>query len=575
MQKRWLIKEIPAENNIQVLMDELQIDRIMATLLLQRGIENFDQARSFFRPNIGELHDPFVMKNMNEAVLRLIQALEKNQKILLFGDYDVDGTSAVALMWNCLKPHSKHIDFYIPDRYAEGYGLSTQGIDYAKETGVSLLITLDCGIKAVDKIDYARSLGIDVIVCDHHEPGEQIPDAWVLDPKQKDCSYPYKELSGCGVGFKLMQALYTVKEWDFETLMEQFDLLAISIAADIVPITGENRILCYHGLKLINAKPRKGIVEILKTAQKSLPLSLTNVVFIIAPRINAAGRIHSGRKAVELLISNDEEVLIQLAEDIHADNETRKKLDAEITQQALDQIENDARFPQKITTLVFQEDWHKGVIGIVASRLIEKHYRPTIVLTESNGKITGSARSISGLDIHEVLTECEDLLEQFGGHYFAAGMTLLPENLSAFRDKFEQVVQQKLSTEDRVPMQKVDVEIHFSSLFQPGETPAKLPKFKRVLNQLEPHGPQNMKPVFCAKNVFVMEYRILKEEHLKISVKQPDSPFILEAIGFNMVDKLPLLESQFPLDILFTLESNSYNDKETLQLNLKDIRTTY
>lgn len=574
MQKRWLIKELPAEKEITSLMEALQLERTLATILIQRGIKDFDEARAFFRPSLEDLHDPFTMKNLPEAVKRLQEAFSNQEKILLFGDYDVDGTTAVAVLYNVMKPHFSNLDYYIPDRYAEGYGLSIQGIDYAVENNVNVLITLDCGIKAIDKIAYAREKGLDVIVCDHHEPGEEVPNCLVLDPKQKECMYPYKELSGCGVGFKLMQGLYLSQGWNQDILWEQLDLLAISIGADIVPVTGENRIFCYNGLKQINSKPRKGISEILKTAQKDLPLSLTHVVFIIAPRINAAGRIHSGKKAVELMISDDIETLNELANEIHQDNEYRKELDKQITEEAFEQIAQDPMAEQNMSTVVFKEDWHKGVIGIVASRLIEKIYKPTIVLTLSNGKLTGSARSISGLDIHEALQGCEDILEQFGGHYFAAGMTLLPENLELFKNRFEEQVKRLLKKEDTVPLQKVDYDLHFDELYLPTEKVTQEPKIRRILAQLEPHGPGNMKPVFCSKNVFVVQHRILKDVHLKLSLKQPNCKHVIEAIAFNMIDKLPLIESGFPIDILYTLETNEFRDMKTLQLNIKDIRST-
>lgn len=572
MQKRWLIKSIPSQTEIDDLSESLKIEPALATILIQRGIKTFDEAHHFFRPSLSDLHDPFLMKDLPEAVQRINEAIEKNQKIMLYGDYDVDGTTAVAVMWNVLIQHYKNIEFYIPDRYTEGYGVSTLGIEYAHTQNVKLIIALDCGVKANEKVDFANELGIDFIVCDHHTPGNQLPACLVLDPKRADCAYPYKELSGCGVGFKLLHGLCIENQWDTTPLFQQLDLLAISIGADIVPITGENRIFCSVGLQQLNAQPRAGIQAILHVAGKPLPLTLTNVVFIIAPRINAAGRIHTGKKAVNLMISENEEELRTIALSINENNSDRKDLDQLITIEALEQIENDAQFDKRITTVVFQADWHKGVIGIVASRIIEKHYRPTIVLTESNGKATGSARSIRGLDIHAALEQCTDLLEQFGGHAFAAGMTLPLENIPAFQERFDQVVRNLIAPEDLVPQQIVDYELRFDEIFLPNELQNTIPKFKRILAQLEPHGPENMKPVFVSRNVYTKSFRVLKEAHLKLILTQPGTLVNIDAIAFNMIDKLPLLESNEPIDILYTLESNVWRELETLQLNIKDIR---
>lgn len=572
MTKRWFINTLPPQEDITNLSQQLNINEVLATILLQRGINTFDEAQLFFRPKLEHLHDPFLMKNMDLAVNRIQQALEQGEKILLFGDYDVDGTTSVALLWSVMKSFYENLDFYIPDRYAEGYGISFQGIDYAEQIGASLIIALDCGIKAHDKVLYATEKGIDFIICDHHEPGETVPEAIVLDPKQIDCSYPYKELAGCGVGFKLLQALFQQYEWDTKILFENLDLVAISIAADLVPITGENRILAYYGLQLLNKRPRPGIQEILIKAKKDLPLSLTNVVFIIAPRINAAGRIHEGKKAVQLLISEERNDLRTLADSIEKDNIERRKLDQEITQHALELLIEDDDYQNRITTVVYHDSWHKGVIGIVASRLIESHYKPTIVLTESNGKITGSARSIRGLNIHDALEQCTDFLEQFGGHAFAAGMTMLPEQLEAFKQRFEEVVQQNILQEDLVPMQHVDYELAFKDIFEDNENRFLIPKFKRILDQLEPHGPGNMKPVFVSKNVYAEDVRVLKDEHLKLSLTQPHTGIIINAIAFGLADKIDLVLSKEPLDILYTLETNVWNQQETLQLNVKDIR---
>lgn len=574
MEKRWLVKEKPTDEKIKHLTKKLNIEAVLATLLIQRGVESFDEAQDFFRPQLEQLHDPFLMKNMEPAVKRVEKAIENCEKVLLFGDYDVDGTTAVALLYNILKPYLPELDFYIPDRYAEGYGISVRGIDYARENGQSLIIALDCGIKAHDKVDYAREAGIDFIICDHHEPGETIPDAIVLDQKQKDCAYPYKELSGCGVGFKLMQAFFQKRGLDKTLLYQNLDLLALSVAADIVPVTGENRILSYFGLELINKRPRKGILALLREAKKELPLSLTNVVFVLAPRINAAGRIHEGKKAVQLLISENDTELNMLAASIEQDNFERRNLDELITREALLQIEGDAGSGGRKTTVVYNESWHKGVIGIVASRLIENHYKPTIVLTESNGKITGSARSIKGLNIHDALEKCREHLEQFGGHAYAAGMTLGKHQLEAFSARFEEVVQSALPDSELVPEQHIDYNLGFSEIYSNGENVYEIPKFKRILNQLEPHGPGNMKPVFVSRNVFVEDLRVLKDVHVKLVLTQPDTGLEMQAIAFNMAHKLDLLTSREPLDILYTIETNAWNNKETLQLNIKDIRST-
>lgn len=572
MQKRWLIKSTPDQQIIDQLISDIKVEPALASILAQRGIHSFDEAQYFFRPKLEDLHDPFLMKDLKEAVERINLAISNSEKIMIFGDYDVDGTTAVATMWNVLIEQYEKLEFYIPDRYAEGYGISELGIKYASEQGITLIIALDCGIKSIDKVAFANSLGIDFIVCDHHLPGEELPACIVLDPKRVDCEYPYKELSGCGVGFKLLQGLCTENEWDTTTLFQQLDLLAISIGADIVPVTGENRILCYHGMQLLNREPRLGIQEILRVAKKNLPLNLTSVIFTIAPRINAAGRIHSGRKSVEMMISNDLEDLKSIAASIEEDNIERKDLDKSITAEAFQQIEEDTNFKHKISTVVFNENWHKGVVGIVASRLIEKYYRPTIVLTESNGVATGSARSIRGLNMHDALEQCSDLLEQFGGHAFAAGMSMPLENVTLFKERFDEVVQKLIQKEDLIPQQIVDYELHFDELFLKDELLNKVPKFKRIIDQFEPTGPGNMKPIFTSKNVFISNVRILKEEHLKVVVGQPNTHVTVDAIGFSMVDKMDLINSKEPLDILYTIETNCWRDLETLQLNLKDIR---
>ncbi len=574
MQKKWLVKSPIETSKVEELRSALKVDRVVSELLLQREITTFDQAQAFFRPSITELHDPFLMKDMDRAVERINLAISKNERILLFGDYDVDGTTAVALMYSYLIQKYENVDFYIPDRYKEGYGVSFLGIDYAEETNCSLIISLDCGIKSIDKVQYANEKEIDFIVCDHHNPGDILPDGIILDPKRKDCNYPYKELSGCGVGFKLLQALAKQNKWNEEELFVYLDLVAVSIGADIVPITGENRVLCYHGMLRLNESPRLAFRELLLIAKRQFPVTLTDVVFTIAPRINAAGRLRSGRHSVELMISEDYDTVSKIAKEINDDNVERRVLDQQITFEALEQIENDVNYSSKKTTVVFQNDWHKGVVGIVASRLIERHFRPTIVLTESNGMVTGSARTVNDFDIHEALIQCEDLLEQFGGHKHAAGMSLTLENLTKFQERFEEVVSQTIASEDLLPEENVDLEIAFDEIFTKDENRLKLPRLKRILNQLEPHGPGNMKPVFMSTNVFSTDVRLLKEEHLKLSMTQPNSDIVLEGIAFKMADKMDLVASGLPFDVLYTLETNVWKERETLQLNIKDIRAS-
>jgi single-stranded-DNA-specific exonuclease len=575
MQKRWLIKDLPDASASSRLQQALNVPLPVAQLLIQRGIHTFEEAKDFFRPDLTHLHDPFEMKGMREAVERILRAKEQGQRILVFGDYDVDGTTAVALMVSFLRHIDVDTDLYIPDRYSEGYGLSIQGIDYAHQTNCSILLTLDCGIKAVEKIDYARGLGLDVIVCDHHTPGDVIPDAIVLDPKQDDCPYPYKELSGCGIGYKLAQALTQQLKLDPKFLESLLDLVAISIAADIVPVTGENRILAYHGLSRIHNHPlRPGIKAMLGLAKKTLPLTFTNVVFVIAPRINAAGRIHSGRAAVELLLSNDDKTVNKLALSIESDNTERKELDREMTEEILENLAEDADYATKCTTVVYGEHWHKGVIGIVASRLIETYYRPTIVLTKSGDVAAGSVRSVSGFDVYNALEQCADCLIQFGGHKYAAGLTMRIEDIPKLQAKFEEVVSRSWPQEERSRAQLVDLELAINQLFRPGESHLKIPKLLRILNEFEPFGPQQMKPVFLCRNVYLdpTTSRIVGDNHLKTSLYQPGMNLSIEAIGFDLGHLWKQVGSGEPADVLYTLESNTWNERTTLQLNLKDIR---
>lgn len=572
MNKKWLIKNVPDPSLVREVQDALKIDEVIAQLLVQRGILNFDQAQQFFRPQLSQLHDPFLMKNMEQAVHRLKTAIDNQQKVLLYGDYDVDGTSAVALLCDILHPLLPQLDFYIPDRYTEGYGLSRQGIDYALQEKVDLLITLDCGIRSVELIDYGKSHGLDCIVCDHHQPGERIPDAIILNPKQFDCPYPFKELSGCGVGWKLLQGLFDQLNEVNERLFHRLDLVAVSIGADIVSVMGENRILAFYGLMHLNAHPLPAFQELLKRANRSFPVTLTDVVFSIAPRINAAGRIRSGRHAVQLMISDAVDEIVALADSIEQDNAKRKELDAQITKEAIEMIEANEVLKNGQSLVLFNPDWHKGVVGIVASRLVETYFKPTIVLTASNGMITGSARTVNDFDIHEAITQCEHLVEQFGGHRHAAGLTMRPDQLPLFQSTFEEVVVKTLHPDDRIPEQIIDAELSFDSVFHASENRLHVPRFKRILDQFEPFGPGNMKPVFRANNVFSIEDRLLKDVHLKMSVTQPHHDVAIDAIGFNLAAKRDNVAKGIPFQLAFTLESNTWKNKETLQLNIKDIR---
>ena len=574
MQKKWLIKDAPNLELIEQLQHELKVERIVAQMLVNRGIKTYEEAKQFFRPSLTDLHDPFLMKNMEKAVERLQKAVKNKEKVLIYGDYDVDGTTAVALMFGFLKSYLNECAYYIPDRYKEGYGISEKGVQFAKENGFTLMIALDCGIKAVEEAELAKSLGIDLIICDHHTPGEILPDAIVLDPKQEDCNYPYNELSGCGVGFKLLTGFATKANIDFADLAEHLDLLAISIGADIVPITGENRTLCALGLEKLNKTPRLGLEKLLNLAKKELPLTLTNVVFIIAPRINAAGRMGDAKTAVELLTESNSETTTDLAKEIHHANEARKLTDEEITAEAIEMLEQEENHNEKCTNVVFQKGWHKGVIGIVASRIIETYYRPTIVFTQPEGAdlLTGSARSIKGINIYDVLDSCSDLIANFGGHYYAAGLSILPENYSAFCNRFNREVEKIIDDETLIPEQILESELTFDEIFPIGESLYGVPRIKRIINQFEPHGPGNMKPVFLSQNVYVREAKLLKGLHLKLKLYQPSSRAAIDAILFNRPDAYEIATSGEAIKIVYTMEVNEWRDKKMLQFNLKDIR---
>jgi single-stranded-DNA-specific exonuclease len=571
MQKRWFIKQSPSPEIVTSIQHDLKVSPLMATILAQRGLTTHATIRSYFNPPISELHDPFLMLHLDKAVDRLEAAIRKQEHIVVFGDYDVDGTTAVALVFSVLKEYTD-ASCYIPDRYEEGYGLSYQGIDKALERGATLLIALDCGIKEVEKVAYANEKGLDIIICDHHTPGNELPACIVLDPKQANCNYPYKELCGCGVGFKLLQGWLQQRGESDEVLMQHLDLVAIAIGADIVPVTGENRVLAKNGLKVLNTAPRMGLAALLKQAGKELPLDLTGVVFTIAPRINAAGRLESGQRAVELLLANTRQKATEIAIEIDEYNQNRRLLDAQITEEALRLIDEDPHFEQRKSTVVFHQDWHKGVVGIVASRLIEQHYRPTIVLTESKGMATGSARSVAGFNVYNAILQCEDLLTQFGGHHHAAGLSMPVENVAAFRDAFDAVVQSTISRSEEVEELVIDVEVKLHQLFLAGESVLQVPRLLKMQLEMEPFGPENHKPVFCVRDVYASSSRVLKGAHLKIDLFDPRTETVIPAIGFNMADKADLVAAGCAFDAVFSLDSNTWKERTTLQLMLKDVR---
>lgn len=563
LEKRWTL--LPAhEVKVAALQESLQVHPALCRLLVLRGIETYDEAKAFFRPSLNSLHNPFLMKGMHYAVNRITDAIANGEKILIYGDYDVDGTTSVATVFSFFRSIYANLDYYIPNRYTEGYGISTQGIDFAAENNFALIIALDCGIKSNDKVDYAKSKGIDFIICDHHTPGAEAPNAIaVLDPKQNDCPYPYKELSGCGIGFKLIQAFAQQQGLPVEQVYQYLDLVCVSIASDIVPITGENRILAYHGLQKINTSPCKGIKALIGVASLYKRLDISDIVFIVGPRINAAGRIDDAKHAVKLLIA-EEDVL----SDGHADtldqlNQERKDLDKSITAQALDIIANNESLLTQKSTLLYDEKWHKGVIGIVASRLIEHYYRPTIVLTLSDGKVTGSGRSVKGFDLYEAIYECREHLIQFGGHKFAAGLTMLPENVTAFANAFEEVVAARITPQQQVPEIEIDAEIILDDITQ---------KFYNVIKQMAPFGPGNMKPVFLSRNLRDSKWsKLVKEEHIKFSIRKPHKGDNIDGIGFGLAHKYNIVKEGL-FDLCYQIEENEWNDKTTLQLMVKDVR---
>ena len=563
METKWTIKPTPNLEIVESFKESLGVPPIIATLLAQRDIRTFEEAKLFFRPQLDHLHDPFLMKDMRAAVDRLFLAISNNEKILVYGDYDVDGTTSVSMMHTFLKQVTDNVHYYIPDRYNEGYGVSFLGIDYAFQNDYSLIISLDCGIKANQKVDYANEKNIDFIICDHHRPGLNLPQAIaVLDPKREDCNYPYTELSGCGVGFKLIQAYCIDQQIEFEKITHLLDLLAVSIAADIVPITGENRVMAYYGLKQINSNPRPGLKALISASQRTKEeYVISDVVFGIAPRINAAGRIDHAKKAVELLIEKDYQTALQLAELIEANNKIRKELDSSITEEALQLV-----LPERRSTVVFKSDWHKGVIGIVASRVIEHHYRPTIVLTENKGFLVGSARSVSGFDVYNAIDACSHLVEQFGGHKYAAGLSIKKENLSQFVAAFEKVVSETITEDQLYPEILIDNSLDFNEIDH---------KTYRLIKQMAPFGPGNGRPVFITENIFDSGYgkAIGKDQtHLKLSITDAEKSNKINAIGFGMATKLDVINNHQSFDICYCIEENEWNGSVSLQLRLKDIK---
>ena len=580
MEKRWVIKDQADNEAIENLAHELKITPNLANLLIQRGVSSFKESKDFFRPELSKLHDPFLMKDMDKAIKRIEIAIQNKEKILIYGDYDVDGTTAVALVVKFLNKFHKEWECYIPDRYGEGYGISKQGIDFAAENNFSLIIALDCGIKAVEKIEYAKTKNVDFIICDHHRPGEKIPEASaVLDPKRVDCDYPFKELSGCGVGFKLIQAYQQKNDFPFNELDEYLDLVVVSIASDIVAITGENRILAHFGLIRINTNPRSGIEAILRYSNIrrkpsrnlykknifSRELTISDLVFLIGPRINAAGRIRSAKNSVELLISDNMKYARTCSEQINIINTERRSIDYQTTIDALDMIKNNEQLLNSKSTVIYNENWHKGVIGIVASRLTETYYRPTIVLSKSDGLITGSARSVKDFDIYNAIEACSDLLEHFGGHKYAAGLSLKPENLEAFKEKFNQIVSSTIEDRMLIPEIEIDSQISLNEINN---------KFFRILKQFAPFGPGNMAPVFLTKNIVDTGLaRVVGKNHLKLNIVHPDITSLpISAIAFQQGDHIYTANKNIPFSICYHIEENEWNNKITLQLNVKDIK---
>ena len=568
MEKVWKIKDNGFDKDIGKLSKELNIDLVFSTLLVQRGVRTYEQAEAFFNPDIKDLYDPFLMADMDKAVERIEKAISNKEKILVYGDYDVDGTTSVAMVYSFFKKHYNKLEYYIPDRYHEGYGISFKGIEYAALNRFKLIIALDCGIKAIEKIEYAKDKGIDFIVCDHHTPGDILPDAVaVLDPERKNCKYPFKYLSGCGVGFKLLHAYSLKNEIPFDELTQYLDLVAVSIASDIVPLIDENRILAHYGLKKLNKNPCEGLKAIISCSGiEDKQIAIDDIVFKISPRINAAGRIKSGKQAVDLLISNNTEEAILLCEKISTFNQARRNIDKNITEEALKEIES-FEDGNRYSTVLYNRNWHKGVVGIVASRLIESFYKPTIILTESNGFAAGSARSVIGFDLYNAISQCSDLLESFGGHRYAAGLTLKIQNVPKLKERFEKIVKDLITPEQLIPQIEIDAELNLRSI---------TPKFYKILKRFEPFGPDNVNPIFFAESVVDNGYgRVVGsgEEHLKLSLVQEEEPFnVFPAIAFNQASHFNKISQGREFDIAFTLAENHFRGRTTMQLNIKDIK---
>lgn len=565
MEKRWKVLQ-HSQEKVQQLRNAIGIHSALCNILVQREIDVFQKAKAYFRPSISDLHDPWLMKDMDKAVTRILQAFSSNEKILVYGDYDVDGTTSVACMYHFLKSIHSKVEFYLPHRYKEGYGVSKAGVDFAIENNFTLIISLDCGIKSTELIGYALSLGIDFVVCDHHMPDAKLPPAFaILDTKQADCNYPYKELCGCGVGFKLIQALCKVLKLPDSTWMKYLDLVATAIAADIVPVTGENRVLAFYGLEKVNSDPCIGIKALMDLSSLTKTVCINDLVFVVAPRINAAGRMDDARKAVLLFIEENYDTAMDLAKLLHTDNTERKEADSTTTEHALTLLESDQLLQTKKTTVLYHKDWHKGVVGIVASRLIEKYYRPTIVLTSSGDKVSGSARSVIGFNVYEAIHQCKDLLENYGGHFYAAGLTLKPENVDPFISMFEQVVTDTIPQELLIPEIVIDTEVAFKDLTA---------TFYKIICQMEPFGPENMRPVFIARNVYETGYsRVVKESHIRFSLKQEQ--YTMNGIGFGLASKFHLLQPNVPVDVVFTLDENEWNGEKKLQLKVLDIKQNH
>ncbi len=564
MNRRWIYKTLPQQSQIDFLSESIHVSATLATLLLHRGVHTFEEARNFFRPALSDLHDPFLMKDMRPAVERIKLAIDQTEKILIYGDYDVDGTTAVSLAFSYLKSFYPHVAYYIPDRTAEGYGVSKAGILWAEQNGFSLIIALDLGIKASDMVMLANHKGIDFIICDHHLPDNKIPQAIaVLDPKQRDCFYPFKELSGCGIGFKLIQA-FARSYRDENEVFDYLDLVVVSIASDIVPINGENRILSYFGLKKLNQSPRPGLKALKEISGIRSELDISGVVFTLGPRINAAGRVAHAHAAIELLIATTEEEANAFAGKINLKNDLRREFDSSITEEALSMISSDEKRQKAKTTVLFKNTWHKGVIGIVAARCVERYYRPTVILTESNERIVGSARSVNGFDLYRAIEQCSDLLEKFGGHKYAAGLTLDPKNLAAFEQRFEEVVSSTITDEMLTPVIEIDMSIQFDSI---------TPKFLSILKQMGPFGPENQRPVFEAKSVTVLNaLSTFKDRHVRFLAGQAGNESFFQAVGFDQIEHHKQLMAGYPFCIAFTIEENTYNGETNIQLRLKDIK---